>query len=186
MVNIVFHQSLFTQDRTCAIIKVECCVYIPDLSGYISATLDDMKGQVRVMSDNNLPFWTSVLSGWRVMVENYLYHCYSCPDRSALWTLYFTMHYELCNQPKGWCRSPKLEVRESGCNISLWMMLILWVKSIERGEWRRKQTEQAPSWKQDSILGRTVDFELYAQHLWKRHTNWKTRPPGWKSRRAHT
>ena len=43
-------------------IKVECCIYIPDLSGYISATLDDMKGQVKVMSDDNLPFWTSVLS----------------------------------------------------------------------------------------------------------------------------
>ena len=49
------------QRGTCAIIKVECCVYIPDLSGYISATLDDMKGQVKVMSDDNLPFWTSVL-----------------------------------------------------------------------------------------------------------------------------
>ena len=35
---------------------------IPSLSSYISATLDDMKGQVKVMSDDNLPFWTSVLS----------------------------------------------------------------------------------------------------------------------------
>ena len=26
-------------------------------------------------------------------------------------------------------------------------------------------------------MGQTVDFELYAQYLWKRHTNWKTRPP---------
>ena len=43
-------------------IKVECCVYIPGISGNISATLDDMKGQVKVMSDDNLPFWTSVLS----------------------------------------------------------------------------------------------------------------------------
>ena len=50
------------QRGTCAIIKIECCVYIPDLSGYISATLDDMKGQIKVMSDDNLPFWTSVLS----------------------------------------------------------------------------------------------------------------------------
>ena len=50
------------QGGTCAIIKVEYCVYIPDLSGYISATLDDMKGHVKVMSDDNLPFWTSVLS----------------------------------------------------------------------------------------------------------------------------
>ena len=43
--------------------------------------------------------------------------------------------------------------------------------------WRRKQTEQAPSWKQDSILGQTVDFELYAQYLWKWHTNWKNQAP---------
>ena len=41
----------------------------------------------------------------------------------------------------------------------------------------KEETEQALSWKQDSILGRTVDFELYAQYLWKQHTNWKTRPP---------
>ena len=45
------------------IIKVECCVCIPDLSGCISATLDDMKGQVKVMSDDNLPLWTSVQKG---------------------------------------------------------------------------------------------------------------------------
>ena len=28
--------------------------------------------------------------------------------------------------------------------------------------------------------------ELYAQYLWKWHTKWKTRPPGWKSPRART
>ena len=28
----------------------------------MSATLHDMKGQVKFMSDDNLPFWTSVLS----------------------------------------------------------------------------------------------------------------------------
>ena len=50
------------QGGACTIIKVECCVHIPDLSGYISATLDDRKGQVKFMSDDNLPFWTSVLS----------------------------------------------------------------------------------------------------------------------------
>ena len=27
----------------------------------------------------------------------------------------------------------------------------------------KEETEQALSWKQDSILGQTVDFELYAQ-----------------------
>ena len=50
------------QRETCAIIKVECCVYIPDLSGYVSAALDDMKKQVKAMSNVNIPFWTSVLS----------------------------------------------------------------------------------------------------------------------------
>ena len=50
------------QGGTCAIIKVECCVYIPDLSGNVSTALDDMKTQVKAMSNENIPFWTSVLS----------------------------------------------------------------------------------------------------------------------------
>ena len=40
----------------------------------------------------------------------------------------------------------------------------------------KEETEQAPFWKQDSIMGQTVNFEPHAQYLWK-HTNWKTRPP---------
>ena len=47
---------------TCAIIKVEYCVYIPDLSGNVSATLDDMKNQVKAMSNDNPPFWMSAFS----------------------------------------------------------------------------------------------------------------------------
>ena len=50
------------QGETSAIIKVECCVYIPDLSGNVSTALDDMKNQVKAMSNENIPFWTSVLS----------------------------------------------------------------------------------------------------------------------------
>ena len=43
-------------------IKVECCICIPDLSGNVSTALDDMKNQVKAMSNENIPFWTSVLS----------------------------------------------------------------------------------------------------------------------------
>ena len=50
------------QGGTCAIMKVECCVYIPDLSGNVSAALDDMKNWVKAMSNENIPFWSSVLS----------------------------------------------------------------------------------------------------------------------------
>ena len=49
------------QRGTCAIIKVECCVYIPNLSDSVSVALDDMKNQVKAMSNENIPFWTSVL-----------------------------------------------------------------------------------------------------------------------------
>ena len=33
---------------------------------------------------------------------------------------------------------------------------------------------RSPSW---AALWTSVDFELYAQYLWKPHTNWKIRPP---------
>ena len=49
------------QGGTCAIIKAECCVYIPDLSGNVSAALDDMTNQVKAMSNENILFWTLVL-----------------------------------------------------------------------------------------------------------------------------
>ena len=50
------------QGWTCAIIKVECCICIPDLSGNVSTALDGMKNQVKAMSNENIPFWTLVLS----------------------------------------------------------------------------------------------------------------------------
>ena len=34
-------------------------------------------------------------------MENYIYHCYSCLASSALWTLHFTMYYELYNPKVG-------------------------------------------------------------------------------------
>ena len=47
---------LVTQGGTCAIIKIECCVYILGLSGNVSATLDNMKNQVKAISNGNPPF----------------------------------------------------------------------------------------------------------------------------------
>ena len=62
------------QGGTCAIIKVECCVYIPDLSGNVSAAMEDMQKQVKAMSGENIPFWTSILSWvkgdwWKTIVN---------------------------------------------------------------------------------------------------------------------
>ena len=56
--------DIFTaaQGGPCAIIKVECYVYIPDLSGNVSTALDDMKNQVKAMSNESIPFETSGLS----------------------------------------------------------------------------------------------------------------------------
>ena len=70
------------QGGTCAIIKVECCVYIPDLSGNVSAALDDMKNQIKAMSNSFLDF--GPILGEGRLVENYIYHCCSCLDSSAL------------------------------------------------------------------------------------------------------
>ena len=85
------------QGGTCAIIKVECCVCIPDLSGNVSTALDVMKNQVKAMSNENIPFWTSVLSWVKGNWRKINLPLYSCLDSSVLWTLHFTMYYELCN-----------------------------------------------------------------------------------------
>ena len=50
------------QGGTCVIIEVERCVCIPDLTDNVSTALDGRKNQVKAMSDENIPFWTSVLS----------------------------------------------------------------------------------------------------------------------------
>ena len=86
------------QGGTCGIIKIEYCVYIPDLSGNVSAVLRDMKNQVKAMPNESIFFLDfSPVLGEGGLVGNYIYHCYSCFDSSALWTLHFTMYYELCN-----------------------------------------------------------------------------------------
>ena len=83
------------QGGTCAIIKVECCVYIPELSENVSTALEDMQNQMKAMSNENIPFWTSVLSWvkgdwWKTILTVVL-------DHTALWALLPTMPCEFCN-----------------------------------------------------------------------------------------
>ena len=67
-----------------------------------------------------LDFGTILGEGW--LVENYIYLCYSCFDSSALWTLHFTMYYELCNTkvgvvlPNWWSESQGAIYRYEWCS----------------------------------------------------------------------
>lgn len=42
--------------------KSRMFVYIPDLSDNVTVVLNDIRNQVRAMSNNNFPLWTSVWS----------------------------------------------------------------------------------------------------------------------------
>ena len=55
------------------------------------------KNQVKAISNENIPFWTSVLSWVKGNWRKINLPLYSCLDSSVLWTLHFTMYYELCN-----------------------------------------------------------------------------------------
>ena len=98
----------------------------------------------------------SPLLGEGQLMENYIYHCYSYLDSSALWTLNFTMYYELCN-PKVDVILPNWRSESQGAIYRYEWCSLIWVKSIKRGEWRRKQTEL------DSLLAQAVNFRL---HTW--------------------
>jgi hypothetical protein len=51
------------QGGTCAIIKTECCVYIPDNSANVSSVLQDLSSQISSMSDSALSF-NDILASW--------------------------------------------------------------------------------------------------------------------------
>nr|XP_031535719.1 endogenous retrovirus group PABLB member 1 Env polyprotein-like [Vicugna pacos] len=51
------------QVGTCAIIKVECCVFIPDVSGNVSQAVEDMQEQIRNM-DSPTPFFPAQWFDW--------------------------------------------------------------------------------------------------------------------------
>ena len=125
------------------------------------------------------------------LVENYIYHCYGCLDSSALWTLHFTMYYGLCNPKVGGILPNWRSGSQGAIYPHEWCSYYELRASRGGNEGGNRQNRlhlesRAPSWKQGSVLGRTVDFELFAQYLWKWHTNWKTRPRPWKSPRACT
>ena len=70
-------------------------MYIPDLSENVSTALEDMQNQVKAMSNENIPFWTSVLSWvkgdwWKTIITVVL-------DHTALWALLPTMPCEFCD-----------------------------------------------------------------------------------------
>ena len=162
------------QGGICAIVKVECWVCIPDLSGNVSAAFDVMKNQLKAMSNENIPFWTLVLSWvkgdwWKtvftiVIVALIVLLCGPCILQCIMnfVTQRLVSFSQIGSRRNGaiytyeWCSYYKLRASRGG---------------------NEEETEQALSWKRDFILGQTVDFELYTQHLWKWHTNWKTRPP---------
>ena len=58
------HISLFylVLALACIVIKVECCVYIPDLSSNVSDAVNDLQHQILPMQDSSLSFWEQVKS----------------------------------------------------------------------------------------------------------------------------
>lgn len=53
------------QGGTCAIIKVECCVFIPDMSGNVSQAVEDIQKQVVVMAVPESSILSKILSWFR-------------------------------------------------------------------------------------------------------------------------
>ena len=120
-----------------------------------------MKDQVKAMSDDNLPFWTSiVVKGW--LVRNYINHCNSCSVDSVMWTLYSPMCCSLYH--KGWLHLSKYIPRN--------------LKSVHPNEWcsdrklraprvgnegGKEQAKLTPPWKRRKLhLTFPENFALYA------------------------
>ena len=53
-----------SQGGTCALIKMECCVYIPDYSSNVSDALEDMKQQVAAMDFSDSSIWSQISAGF--------------------------------------------------------------------------------------------------------------------------
>ena len=102
-----------------------------------------MKGQVKPMSDDNLPFWTSILSWvksdwWKtiltIVTVVLLILCGPCILQCVV-NLYH----------RGWINLLTYIPGNLKCSPSRWVMLILEVETIKRGLWGRKGISQANS-----------------------------------------
>ena len=82
------------QRGTCTVIKVECCVYIPDLSSNVSDAVNDLQHQILSMQDSSLSFWEQVKSWFMSDWWKNLLIVLVIVLFSLLWTMYFTMYYE--------------------------------------------------------------------------------------------
>ena len=113
------------------------CIYSWFIWQYISHP-SKMKGQVKDTSDDKsfLDFGPILGEGW--LVENCIYHCYSCFDTSGLWTLHFTMYYELCN-PKVGVVFPNWQLESQGAIYPYEWCSYYELRASIGGEWWRKQ-----------------------------------------------
>ena len=119
------------------------------------------------------------------LVENYIYHCYNCLDNSALWTLNFTMYYELCN-PKVVVILPNWRSESQGAIYpDEWCSYYELRASRAGNEGGNRQNRlhlesRTPSW---------AGLWTLSIHPVSMETTYKLEnqaPPGWKSPRAHT
>ena len=82
------------QGGTCAVKKVECCAYIPDLSSNVSDAVNDLQHQILSMQDSSLSFWEQVkswfMSDWwkNLLIVLVIVLCVLCCGPC------FTMYYE--------------------------------------------------------------------------------------------
>ena len=109
------------QGRTCAIIKAECCVYIPDTSVNVSAALDDMKNQVKTMSNENIIYLSELRSylGWRVIGGKLYLSLFSSVQFScSVMSDSLRPHESQHTRPP--CLSPTPGVHSNSCPWSRW------------------------------------------------------------------
>ena len=122
--------------------------------------------------------------GW--LAENYIYRCYSCNDSSALWTLHFTVYYELYN-PKVAVVLPNWQLESQGAIYPYeWCSYYELRASSGGNEGGNRQNRlhpesRTPSWARLWTLSYMPS--IYGNDI---PTGKPDTLPPWKSPRAHT